>query len=155
MTHNPLRAFLALLALVFGAPRVAPRQVIGFRPARRHEAPGLYPIFSIAGADENGDAILEALRGKSLADISDDKLPDELRGKTPDELQRFINALDVALRSIHQDKGRIRFAFAVGVRQYWADSRRLPYRRCRGRSFLVVRTWSASEQTSDAGSSTE
>jgi HK97 family phage major capsid protein len=104
MTRNPLRALLALLACLYGAPTVSPCTVIGFRPARRHEKPGLYPIFAIAGADENGDAILEALRGKNLADLPEDKLPDELRGKTPDELQRFVNALDLALRSIHQDE---------------------------------------------------
>lgn len=104
MTRNPLRAFLALLALQGLFLRSQPRQVVGFRKARRGEKPGLYPIFAIAGADEDGDTILDALRGKNADDLKDDRLPDELRGKTPDELEKFVKALDLGLRSLHQDE---------------------------------------------------
>jgi HK97 family phage major capsid protein len=103
MIRNPLRAFLALLAW-HGVFHAAPRQVIGFRKARRYEHPGLYPIFAIAGADERGDTILESIRGKSVDDLKDNTLPDELRGKTPDELTTFVEVLDAHLRSLHQDE---------------------------------------------------
>jgi HK97 family phage major capsid protein len=46
--------------------------------------------------------ILAELRGKDAADLGD--TPEELRGKTPDELQQFIEVLDAHLRSIHQDE---------------------------------------------------
>lgn len=90
MTYYPLRARAG--------------QVIGLRPARRHEKPGLHPIFAIGGADERGDTIIEVLTGKSADDLDGGALPDELRGKTPDELQRFVNVLDAHLRTIHQDE---------------------------------------------------
>ena len=48
--------------------------------------------------------ILEELRGKNVDDLTDNTLPDELRGKTPDELQQFVEVLDAHLRSIHQDE---------------------------------------------------
>jgi HK97 family phage major capsid protein len=47
--------------------------------------------------------ILPELRDKAVADLGTN-LPDELRGKTPDELQQFIEVLDAHLRSIHQDE---------------------------------------------------
>ena len=53
--------------------------------------------------------ILEELRGKNAADIRDSETPDELRGKTPDELASFVEVLDAHLRSIHQtDEGELR-----------------------------------------------
>jgi HK97 family phage major capsid protein len=54
--------------------------------------------------------IMEELRGKNLADDYDEKrIPDVLRGKTPTELQQFIEILDAHLRSIHQtDEGELR-----------------------------------------------
>jgi hypothetical protein len=68
--------------------------------------------------------ILEELRGKDVTDISDASLPDELRGKTPDELEDFITVLDAHLRSIHQtEQGELREktpaeqkAFAYGLK---------------------------------------
>src|SRR3982750_606735 len=47
--------------------------------------------------------ILAELRDKNIADLGA-TLPDELRGKTPDELQQFVEVLDAHLRSIHQDE---------------------------------------------------
>jgi HK97 family phage major capsid protein len=53
------------------------------------------------------DGILDALRGKDVAEMPD--LPEELRGKTPEELQGFVEVLDVHLRAIHQtDEGELR-----------------------------------------------
>jgi len=70
--------------------------------------------------------IIDELRGKDAADLKDDSLPDELRGKTPEELQTFIEVLDAHLRSIHQtDEGELRdktpdeekaFAYGLAVR---------------------------------------
>jgi HK97 family phage major capsid protein len=52
--------------------------------------------------------ILDELRGKDVANLGD-ATPDELRGKTPDELQAFVDILDAHLRSIHQtDEGELR-----------------------------------------------
>ncbi len=48
--------------------------------------------------------ILEELRGKDVADLKGSTLPDELRGKTPDELVRFVEVLDAHLKSLHQDE---------------------------------------------------
>ena len=70
--------------------------------------------------------ILPELVGKDPASLGD-SLPDELRGKTPDELQAFITVLDAHLRSIHQDEdtGELRdksdaeakaFAYGLAVR---------------------------------------
>ena len=53
--------------------------------------------------------ILEELRDKSADDLTDGAVPEELRGKTPDELQKFVEVLDAHLRSIHQtDEGELR-----------------------------------------------
>lgn len=48
--------------------------------------------------------IMTELRGKSADSIGATGLPDELRGKTPDEIQRFVEVLDAHLRTIHQDE---------------------------------------------------
>jgi HK97 family phage major capsid protein len=47
--------------------------------------------------------ILPELRGKDVTDLGD-ATPEELRGKTPEELQAFIEVLDAHLRSLHQDE---------------------------------------------------
>lgn len=47
--------------------------------------------------------ILPELRGKDITDMGD-ATPDELRGKTPEELQNFLDVLDAHLRSLHQDE---------------------------------------------------
>lgn len=52
---------------------------------------------------ENGFEILPELRGKDVTDLGD-ATPDELRGKSPDELIAFIEVLDAHLRSLHQDE---------------------------------------------------
>jgi HK97 family phage major capsid protein len=53
--------------------------------------------------------ILEELRGKNAADLSDTAMPEELRGKTPDELSAYVEVLDAHLRSLHQtDEGELR-----------------------------------------------
>lgn len=52
--------------------------------------------------------ILEELRGKDPADLGTG-MPDELRGKTPDELTAYVEVLDAHLRSLHQsDEGELR-----------------------------------------------
>src|SRR5262245_17754220 len=48
--------------------------------------------------------ILEELRGKDPAALDDNTTPDELRGKTPDELAAYVEVLDAHLRSLHQDE---------------------------------------------------
>jgi HK97 family phage major capsid protein len=67
--------------------------------------------------------ILAELRGKDVTQIGD--TPEELRGKTPDELQAFLEVLDAHLRSLHQDEdtGELRDktpdekkAFAYGLK---------------------------------------
>jgi HK97 family phage major capsid protein len=51
---------------------------------------------------------LEELRGKDVASLGDNT-PDELRGKTPDELAAYVEVLDAHLRSLHQsDEGELR-----------------------------------------------
>lgn len=50
------------------------------------------------------DDILEELRGKDVTALAGDSTPDELRGKTPDELARYVEVLDAHLRSLHQDE---------------------------------------------------
>jgi HK97 family phage major capsid protein len=54
--------------------------------------------------------ILEELRGKQVADLAElDGTPDELRGKTPDELRAFVEVLDAHLRDLHQtEEGELR-----------------------------------------------
>jgi HK97 family phage major capsid protein len=47
--------------------------------------------------------ILPELRDKNVADLTTG-IPDELRGMTPDDLQRYVEVLDAHLRSIHQDE---------------------------------------------------
>lgn len=47
--------------------------------------------------------IMTELRDKSPDSIGDG-LPDELRGKTPEEMQHFVEVLDAHLRTIHQDE---------------------------------------------------
>jgi HK97 family phage major capsid protein len=56
------------------------------------------------GAPDNTELLDKALAGKDAADLKDGGLPDELRGKTPDELVQYIDVLDAHLRSIHQDE---------------------------------------------------
>lgn len=52
--------------------------------------------------------IMPELRGKNPDDIGD-ATPEEIRGMTPDDLQRFVEVLDAHLRSIHQtDDGELR-----------------------------------------------
>lgn len=52
--------------------------------------------------------ILPELRGKDAASLGTG-VPEELRGKTPDDLQHFVDVLDAHLRSIHQtDEGELR-----------------------------------------------
>lgn len=52
--------------------------------------------------------ILEELRGKDVATIGDGT-PEELRGKTPDELDAYVKVLDAHLRSLHQsEEGELR-----------------------------------------------
>jgi HK97 family phage major capsid protein len=69
--------------------------------------------------------ILPELRDKDAASITDASgYPDELRGKTPEELEKFLSVLDAHLRSIHQtDEGELRDktpaeqkAFAYGLK---------------------------------------
>src|SRR6185369_3098961 len=53
--------------------------------------------------------ILPQLRDKRPDDLAADKTPEELRGMTPDDMQRFVDVLDAHLRSIHQtDEGELR-----------------------------------------------
>jgi HK97 family phage major capsid protein len=47
--------------------------------------------------------ILPDLLDKSVDDLKSGP-PEELRGKTPDELQQYVEVLDAHLRSIHQDE---------------------------------------------------
>jgi len=52
--------------------------------------------------------IMPELRGKHVEDIGE-ATPEEIRGMTPDDLQRFVEVLDAHLRSIHQtDDGELR-----------------------------------------------
>jgi HK97 family phage major capsid protein len=48
--------------------------------------------------------ILEELRGKNADDLTDNSTPDEIRGKTPDEMQQYLEVLDAHLRALHQDE---------------------------------------------------
>ena len=70
--------------------------------------------------------IMAELRGKDPGDLKPDAgYPEELRGKTPVELQAFVDVLDAHLRAIHQDEnsGELRDktpaeqkAFAYGLK---------------------------------------
>lgn len=52
--------------------------------------------------------IMEEIRGKS-ADSLGKEVPDELRNKTPQELEQFLTVLDAHLRSLHQtEEGELR-----------------------------------------------
>jgi HK97 family phage major capsid protein len=52
--------------------------------------------------------ILEDLRGKDAAGLGGE-VPEELRGKTPEELQVYVEVLDAHLRELHQsDEGELR-----------------------------------------------
>jgi HK97 family phage major capsid protein len=100
----------------------------GYRPApiigyRKNGS----PIRLQAGGDETATGTLEILpelRGKDAEQIPSSGYPDELRGKTPDELASFVDVLDAHLRSIHQDdNGELRDktaaeqkAFAYGLK---------------------------------------
>lgn len=74
----------------------------------------------------NIDQILQDMEGKSAADLGD-SVPDEVRGKTPDELHQLVEVLDAHLRSLHQEEtGELRdltpteemaFQYGVKVRQ--------------------------------------
>jgi hypothetical protein len=68
--------------------------------------------------------IMTEIRGKDVTDLGD-ATPEELRGKTPDELAQFLQVLDAHLRTIHQDEntGELRDktvdeqrAFAYGLK---------------------------------------
>lgn len=54
--------------------------------------------------------IMEELRGRTTEEATDARhIPDVLRGKTPTELQQFVEILDAHLRSLHQsDEGELR-----------------------------------------------
>lgn len=53
--------------------------------------------------------ILPELRDKNPDDLTSGVLAEELRGKTPEELQTFVEVLDAQLKSIHQtDEGELR-----------------------------------------------
>ncbi|HXJ27464.1 MAG TPA: phage major capsid protein [Streptosporangiaceae bacterium] len=74
--------------------------------------------------DKTDLEILPELRGKTVEDFPSAGYPDELRGKTPDELAQFVDVLDAHLRSIHAtDDGELRDktpdeqkAFAYGLK---------------------------------------
>lgn len=46
----------------------------------------------------------EELRDKKVADLRGDASPEELRGKTPEELHRFVAVLDAHLKDLHQSE---------------------------------------------------
>lgn len=53
--------------------------------------------------------IIEEMRGKDPATLDSNTYPDEVRGKTPDELVQLVEILDAHLRSLHQeDNGELR-----------------------------------------------
>lgn len=54
--------------------------------------------------------IMPELRDKTAEALgTDNQVPDEIRGKTPEELQHFVEVLDAHLRSIHQtENGELR-----------------------------------------------
>jgi HK97 family phage major capsid protein len=56
------------------------------------------------GAPDLAEQITRSLEGKDVADLKASAVPDELRGKTPDELVQYIEVLDAHLRSMHQDE---------------------------------------------------
>lgn len=75
--------------------------------------------------DSDALEIMPELRGKDPGDLKPETgYPEELRGKTPSELQVFVEVLDAHLRAIHQDdNGELREktpaeqkAFAYGLK---------------------------------------
>jgi HK97 family phage major capsid protein len=68
--------------------------------------------------------IIPELRGKDAAEFPSSGYPEELRGKTPEELRDFVKILDAALTDIHQtEEGELRDktdaeqkAFAYGLK---------------------------------------
>jgi HK97 family phage major capsid protein len=70
--------------------------------------------------------IIPELRGKDVASLAGN-VPDEVRGKTPDELTQLVEVLDAHLRSLHQnDAGELRdltpdedkaFQYGLAVRE--------------------------------------
>lgn len=62
------------------------------------------PIWLAHGASGEADVVANSLHGKDVAALADGATPEELRGKTPDELARYVEILDAHLRSIHQDE---------------------------------------------------
>lgn len=71
--------------------------------------------------------ILPELRGKDVSTITPGGLPDEVRGRTPDELTQLVEVLDAHLRTLHQnDNGELRdltpdedkaFQYGLAVRE--------------------------------------
>jgi HK97 family phage major capsid protein len=53
--------------------------------------------------NDNQPEILEELRGKDVTALTTGTTPDELRGKTPDELARYVEVLDAHLKDLHQN----------------------------------------------------
>lgn len=52
---------------------------------------------------------IEELRGKSLADIPANGVPEELRNQTPDQLNQTVQLIDARLRDLHQgENGELR-----------------------------------------------
>src|SRR6266704_2959176 len=62
------------------------------------------------GDEDKGADLYELLLGKKADDLKNVRgLPDELRGKTPEEMELFVQVLDAHLRSLHQtDEGELR-----------------------------------------------
>jgi HK97 family phage major capsid protein len=65
------------------------------------------PIWLVQGGAADIE-ILPELRGKNAEQISD--TPEELRGRTPEELEQYVEVLDAHLRTIHidEDTGELR-----------------------------------------------
>jgi HK97 family phage major capsid protein len=65
------------------------------------------PIWLVQGGSADIE-IMPELRGKNADAIGD--TPEELRGRTPDELEQYVEVLDAHLRSIHldEDTGELR-----------------------------------------------
>jgi HK97 family phage major capsid protein len=58
--------------------------------------------------DQN-DGIADILRDKDIASLANDSTPDELRGKSADELVQYVEVLDAHLRALHEtDAGELR-----------------------------------------------
>jgi hypothetical protein len=48
--------------------------------------------------------MIEEMRDKDPADLGKDEVPEEVRGRTPDELVQIVDIVDAHLRSLHQDE---------------------------------------------------